>query len=243
MMIQSKTNIEDPAFLGRNHLSISKIRPSLDGINNRLAMHYICRLSTTNVVCALQINSFMQNKANFQDAQMNVNNALTKAYENKTLGERGKNKANSKPNKANLQNAQINVNFYSTRDYENKSNWAICENKANTNPIKPNFRKAKMKLNFYSTKDKAFSLRISPPIEYRSVQRRGFDDLGVRSLFYYHVVLLRIGSYSTSYCLLALGHRMIDDVGHYKIGRILDSKQRITFADSASPSRAEALPP
>jgi hypothetical protein len=42
-----------------NHLSI---------INNHLAMAalYICRVITTYVVRALQINSFMQNKANFR---------------------------------------------------------------------------------------------------------------------------------------------------------------------------------
>jgi hypothetical protein len=33
---------------------------------------------------------------------MNVTNAITKNYEKWTLGERGKNKANSNPNKANL---------------------------------------------------------------------------------------------------------------------------------------------
>jgi hypothetical protein len=86
----------------------------------------------------------MQNKANLPDAQMNVNKALTKDYENRTLGERGKNKANSKPNKANFQKAQMNVNKVLTRDYENKSNWALCENKANSNPIKANFQKAQI---------------------------------------------------------------------------------------------------
>jgi hypothetical protein len=65
---------------------------------------------------------------------MNVNKVLTKDYGNKTLGERGKNKANSKPNKANLLNAQINVNKVSTKDYENILNWVICENKANIKP-------------------------------------------------------------------------------------------------------------
>ncbi len=69
---------------------------------------------------------------------MNVTSFITKDYEKRTLGERGKNKANSKPNKANLLNAQMNVNKVLTKDYENMSNWAICENKPNTNPIKPN---------------------------------------------------------------------------------------------------------
>jgi len=39
----------------------------------------------------------MQNKPNFRKSQMNVNKVLTKDYENKTLGERGKNKPNSNP--------------------------------------------------------------------------------------------------------------------------------------------------
>ncbi|HIJ53067.1 MAG TPA: hypothetical protein HPP66_07920, partial [Planctomycetes bacterium] len=53
--------------------------------------------SSTTVVSALQIAHFMQNKPNFQNAQMNVNKVLSKDYENKTLGERGKNKPNSNP--------------------------------------------------------------------------------------------------------------------------------------------------
>jgi hypothetical protein len=36
----------------------------------------------------------MQNKANFRKAQMNINKVLTKDYEKRILGERGKNKPN-----------------------------------------------------------------------------------------------------------------------------------------------------
>jgi len=43
----------------------------------------------------------MQNKPKLQKSQMNVNKLLTKDYEKKTLGERGKNKPKTKPNKAN----------------------------------------------------------------------------------------------------------------------------------------------
>ncbi len=77
----------------------------------------------------------MQNKPNFPDDQMNVNKALTKNYENKTLGGSGKNKANTKPIKANFRKAKMNVTTFLTKDYENKSNWAIFENKPNSNPI------------------------------------------------------------------------------------------------------------
>jgi len=39
----------------------------------------------------------MQNKPNSQKAQMNASIVLTKDYDNWTLGERGKNKANTNP--------------------------------------------------------------------------------------------------------------------------------------------------
>ena len=74
MMIQSTTN---------NHLSF---------ISNHCALGIF-----TTVESALQIRPFMQNKANFQKSQMNVNKVLTKDYEKRTLGERGKNKPNSNP--------------------------------------------------------------------------------------------------------------------------------------------------
>ena len=80
----------------------------------------------------------MQNEPNFQESQMNVIKALTRDYENKTLGQSGKNEPKTNPIKANLLKAKMNVNFYSTKDYENISNWTLFENKPNTNPIKPN---------------------------------------------------------------------------------------------------------
>jgi hypothetical protein len=43
----------------------------------------------------------MQNKANYLDDQMNVTKVITKEYEDKTLGERGKNKPNTNPIKPN----------------------------------------------------------------------------------------------------------------------------------------------
>jgi len=66
---------------------------------------------------------------------MNANKAITKDYEKRTLGQHGKNKANTKPNKANLLNAQMNVNKVLTKDYENIANWELGENEPNTKPI------------------------------------------------------------------------------------------------------------
>jgi hypothetical protein len=63
-----------------------------------LRVSYFASLGiSTTVENPLQIHLFMQNKANFRKSQMNVNKVLTKDYEKRTLGERGKNKANSKP--------------------------------------------------------------------------------------------------------------------------------------------------
>jgi len=117
---------------------------------------YICRGSITFVVRALQISPFLTNKANFPDDQMNVTKVLTKDYENKTLSQSGKNKANSKPNKANFQKAGMNVNKVLTRDYENKSNWALFENKPNTNPIKPNTKPISKEFPNVEVEDPAF---------------------------------------------------------------------------------------
>jgi len=52
---------------------------------------------STTVESALQISSFLTNKANFRKSQMNVSIFSQKDYENKTLGGSGKNKPNSKP--------------------------------------------------------------------------------------------------------------------------------------------------
>ncbi len=95
---------------------------------------YNCRDIITFVVSPLQIRPFMQNKANFRKSQMNVNKVLTKDYEKRTLGERGKKQSQTNPNKANLKKAKMNVNKVLTKDYEKISNWAICENKPNSNP-------------------------------------------------------------------------------------------------------------
>jgi len=63
---------------------------------------------------------FMQNKPNFRKSQMNVSKVLTRDYEKRTLGERGKNKPNTNP---------IQTQY-----------------KPNTNPIKPNFKGKKIRI-------------------------------------------------------------------------------------------------
>jgi hypothetical protein len=90
-----------------------------------ICVHSFQPLTSTKVYVR-NYKLFMQNKANFRKSQMNVNNVLTKDYEKKTLGERGKKQSQTKPIKANLQNAQMNVNVFPTKSYENKPPiWAL----------------------------------------------------------------------------------------------------------------------
>jgi len=85
----------------------------------------------------------MQNKPNFQKAQMNVNMVLTVDYEKKTLGESGKNKPNSKPiqtqTKPISEKAKMNVSYIITKGYENKPRLRAkakqTQYKPKTNPI------------------------------------------------------------------------------------------------------------
>ncbi len=62
----------------------------------------------TLVKSPLQISSFMQNKPNFLESQMNVSTVLTEAYENKHNWTLGENKPNTNPNKANTKPIKAN---------------------------------------------------------------------------------------------------------------------------------------
>jgi len=62
---------------------------------------YICRDTFTDVMSALQIRLFMQNKPNFRKSQINVSPVNTRDYEKRTLGERGKNEPKTNPNEPN----------------------------------------------------------------------------------------------------------------------------------------------
>jgi len=57
----------------------------------------LCRLFSTTVERALQIHLFLTNKANFRKVKLDASDYITMNYAKWTLGERGKNKANSKP--------------------------------------------------------------------------------------------------------------------------------------------------
>jgi len=78
------------------------------------------RHTSTLVENPLQIDLFMQNKPNFQNAQMNANIYKTKAYDNKSNWTLGQNKPNSNPIKPNFKKAKMNVNSFITKDYIKK---------------------------------------------------------------------------------------------------------------------------
>ncbi len=82
---------------------------------------YNCKETFTDVMSPLQIRLFMQNKAKFRKSQMAVNKVLTRDYEKRTLGERGKKQSQTKPNKAKFKKAKMNVTSILTVGYENKS--------------------------------------------------------------------------------------------------------------------------
>ena len=81
---------------------------------------YICRETSTDIESSLQIRLFMQNKAKFRKSQMNASPVITKEYEKRTLGQRGKKQSQTNPNKANYKKAKMNVTSILTVGYENK---------------------------------------------------------------------------------------------------------------------------
>ncbi|MBW8039117.1 MAG: hypothetical protein FVQ85_03865 [Planctomycetes bacterium] len=60
-----------------------------------------CANRLSSPICQPIITLIMQNEPNFQKSQMNINKVLTRDYENKTLGEHGKNEPKTNPIKAN----------------------------------------------------------------------------------------------------------------------------------------------
>jgi hypothetical protein len=115
--------------------------------------HYKCRAIITYVESALQISSFLTNKANFGKAQMNVSPVITREYKNISNWTLGENEPNSKPIKPNFRKARMNLNFYSTKDYENVPLCRRGENKPDSKPNKANLSRrslwrSRIKANF-----------------------------------------------------------------------------------------------
>jgi len=93
----------------------------------------LCRSSTT-VENPLQISSFLTNKPNFPDAQMNVSPILTKDYKNEPPWQTRK----TKPIKPNFKIGKMNTTFFTTKPYANKQRTMDNEHRSKqtqSNPI------------------------------------------------------------------------------------------------------------
>ncbi len=77
------------------------------------------------------IGSYMQNKPNLLDGQMNVTSLIIADYENKSNWKLGQNKPNTNPLKPNFRKARMKLNFYLTNHYENKPHQVIAINNYN----------------------------------------------------------------------------------------------------------------
>jgi len=87
-----------------NHLQLTNL--PIMSIENPTLVHFrhfrhfsslLTNLPFTTVESALQISPFMQNEPNFRKSQMNVKHFNTVDYENRTLGENGKNEPKTNP--------------------------------------------------------------------------------------------------------------------------------------------------
>ena len=133
------------------NLCIPPIQPSLPinnagrhGLNRLYTKYY--RLTTncpsTTVESALQISSFMQNKANLMDALMNVNLYNTTDYENKWQRTLGENKPNtnpiqsqSKPKQTQFTGCSNEHNSLSRNKLRKKGPIRLAQEQSQTNPI------------------------------------------------------------------------------------------------------------
>ena len=78
----------------------------------------------------------MQNKPNFQNAQMNVNISAKMSYEYKSNWTLGENKPNSNPNKPNCRKSKIDAKCVFTKDYEKNADMGYEK----TKPIQTQFK-------------------------------------------------------------------------------------------------------
>ena len=83
---------------------------------------------STTVESPLQIDPFMQNKANFRKSQMNVTIYSQMAYENKSNWTLGENKPNSNPIKANTKPIQTQTKPKQTQYKPNQSQFQRQKN-------------------------------------------------------------------------------------------------------------------
>ncbi len=149
----SFVNIENPAFLGRNHLTKLTILTKLTNEPSQPSRINVFEPLYFGNLYLFRISIF----------GFRISPVLAPLHLSRTLYK----SPIFMQNKPNFQKSQMNVNPYNTMDYENIANWTLGQNKPNSNPIKPNFRKAQMNINSLITKDYRkkddFDVRINKP--------------------------------------------------------------------------------
>ncbi len=143
--------------------SVSSVAQKIGEIGEICGGILLNTLCSTTVESSLQIGPFMQNEANFQKSQLNVNLYNTRDYEDKSNWTLGENEPNSKPIKANVKIGKMN--FLQTRIYTDLHRYFRlfslirvhpCSSVSNTNSYA-------LDVNFYSTKDYENQGRLRAP--------------------------------------------------------------------------------
>jgi len=119
----------------RNLFNQRNLCPRYPRLINDLCL-YNCRENITNVVSALQIKLFLQNKAKFQKVKSNVNQVLTKDYEQMDTWSIRKNKAKTNPNEPKTNPILANKTPERTQ-FKAKTNPISEENNAELNDKHP----------------------------------------------------------------------------------------------------------
>jgi len=120
-------SIENPTLAHFRHFSslFTNLPAYKSAVTYVPIRHYICREASTNQLL------FMQNKANFVDAQMDLSNVKTMNYKYFIPLAGYKNKPKTNPNKPNLRKAKMNVNLTLTNGYRKKDDFTVRINKPN----------------------------------------------------------------------------------------------------------------
>jgi len=161
------TNIEDPAFFGRNEQQTTGIA------SKYLRAYYLCAYYLPAYKAALQLSRelyksplFMQNKPKVKIGKMNITSYITTVYENKTNWTLGKSGKNKKAKQSQSQNRQNEHNILYNNELRT-INYEQCQQKqSQTNPNKPNLSAS----GGYKIEAQRRSLRLSSANQVRNNQ-------------------------------------------------------------------------
>jgi hypothetical protein len=107
---------------------------------------YNCRETFTDVMSALQIRLFMQNKAKFRKVKLSVNKVLTKDYEQKDTWWSGKKQSQTNPTCRGVASGEAGTNPIKANKMPKQTQYkpntnptcrGVASGEAGTNPIHP----------------------------------------------------------------------------------------------------------